>query len=219
MDIDSYDKVISLGYICNVTSMLTTLKKRPKSHVFDRIASPMWAVSELVSNDFSDFLSKSNIEKKVLFTNSQEEFVIDKKHYIRLVAPDITSAAFERIRVSLVNKADEFKSMLQNADPKTPILFIRCEEKDSYADRGDRVIFPEYAERYAQSELSHVEQLSDTLKTKYPNLSFKIIFLNSNAERFTDEERNIIGIPNPCCDYRDHCVGSEMAKAIKDALA
>lgn len=60
---NNYDEIVPLGYVCNVTSLSDTLHKRNAAYPFDRVGTPMWAVYELIENNFTDFLNKQNIRK------------------------------------------------------------------------------------------------------------------------------------------------------------
>ena len=107
---------------------------------------------------------------------------------------------------------DRLQTLMSTATGK--VLFIRHEEPHFYGDRGARVGDPAYAARYAQTELHWLKQISQTIKSKYPSLDFKILFLNAAGE-FVDAPDNIVGIALPECDYRDRCIGGDMAKNVK----
>lgn len=98
------------------------------------------------------------------------------------------------------------------------IVFIRSEEPASYPDLGNRMSFPDCQDEYSQDEYSqdeyaHLKRFSTTLKAKYPECKFEILFL-SDKGCFADNENNIIGIDGCDVDYRDPFISSKMVTFI-----
>jgi Xaa-Pro aminopeptidase len=210
--LNNFDNYISLGYVCNVASYIAQENKRFSAYVFDRMGTPMWAVSELVANNFDDFLTKSNISAKVLFDKSDKTYVTDSKYYLRLM---LTEQNMETAYDSYVNAVKLYKNRFMTAimNSKESILFIRSEEPTSYTDLGNRIELPEYAEKYKHNELYYVQQFSDTIKKINPDLNFKILFLNKDGNMI-DDDHNIIGVPVPECDYRDPFIAKKMVDSV-----
>ena len=208
--IKKYSNVISLGYICNVYALLTQINKvQAKQHkVFDNIATPMWAVYDLFNTDFADFFKQENLVEKTLFENSDKKYWVDTKFYTRFIALPNYDAMQKRMQTQIEN----LLKALQTESGE--ILFIRYEELNNYSGDGNRIAFPEYAEKYSKPELEYCVLLSDLLKAKYPNLACKILLL-SNQENFVDTEHGIIGIKSPIVDYRDRNVSQQMFNLIK----
>ena len=78
---DNYDNFISIGYVCNVVSLLRKLKKKKETLVFDRMGTPMWAITKLFKTDFANFPPKQeDVENKVLFDGSDKTFSVDKNN-------------------------------------------------------------------------------------------------------------------------------------------
>lgn len=193
----NYDQVISLGYICNVPSYLKNANLRNKAYPFDRVATPMWAVYELIVNNFDQFLE--NLESKKLFIDNDDEFVVDTKYYTRL---SIHKQKFiDKLKEATKRRIGRFNDVL--SDQNKSVLFVRLEEPEHYDDLGDRIMFDEYTSKYENDEKYYLVKLSDFLKNKYPNLNFKILFMSASGE-FTDPEHNIVGIQKPdIANYRE----------------
>jgi len=212
--LDKFDKFVSLGYVCTVSSMLMRLRKRTKTQVFDYMAIPAWAISELLTNNFEQIFDPANMELKVLFDNSDKEYLTDTRYNIRLPFDDYPSHKFENYEESKSQRAVRLHSLLSAAETNgESLLFIRHEEPQHYADLGNRIPNPAHTAKYAQSELYWLQQISQTIKTKYPSLDFKILFFNSAGEMVND---NIVGISLPDCDYREGCAGGKMIKKLQD---
>ena len=84
---NQYKNIVSLGYICSIYAYkVQTLKKKDRqSMVFDHVGVPMWAVHDLIKNDFNDFVNEDHVEKRKLFEDSDKEFWIDNKYYTRFL--------------------------------------------------------------------------------------------------------------------------------------
>jgi Putative papain-like cysteine peptidase (DUF1796) len=209
---DKYNHIISLGYVCNVTEYLNASGNRDKAYVFDRLATPMWAVNELITNGFENFLNHDNIKSDVLFDKSDKKYVYDAKYYIRL---PLSHKQFDNRIEHFAEKIHERKDrFLQLLNEKNKILFIRDQEPTEYADLGNRKSYPEYEQKYQQTEIDYLRTLCIHLETTYPNLDFKILYLNENGS-FVDPNNRIIGIPKCDVDYRDQFVGQKLAKHMK----
>tara|TARA_R100001163_G_C5067572_1_gene206818 strand:- start:3100 stop:3750 length:651 start_codon:yes stop_codon:yes gene_type:complete len=200
---DKFRKLVSLGYICTVFALKfqTLERKDRKSMVFDNVGVPMWAVHDLIKNDFSDFIEPENVEKRKLFKDSDEEIWVDKKYYTRFMFSP------EKIKPKLNKKIENFRNAL--GSKTEPILFVRYKEMVNYDDRGDRIKFSEYDAKYAITERKYLEQLSDHFKATYPELEFKILFM-SDEENSNDTDHNIVTINTPKLDYRNKRIGKQM---------
>jgi hypothetical protein len=206
---NNFDHIISLGYVCNIASYLRSSGKRDKAYVFDRFATPMWAVNELLSNGFSDFLKKENIKSDVLFDNTTKQIAYDSKYYMRLpMSAKSLERRYDQFASKMNERKDRFMSILNGNES---VLFIRDEEPSEYADMGKRVSFPEYETKYSKKELEYVYSFCDFVKKTYPQLDFKVLYLNSEG-KFSDN--NVIGIPKCEADYRDGKIGKKMTDHI-----
>jgi len=204
---EKYNHIISLGYVCNVTSYLNSSKNRDTAYVFDRMATPMWAVNELMKNNFEDLLETVKCEK--LFERSSKPIPYDSKYYIRLpLQPSSYEQRVLELKEKLKERADRLKSILMSGES---VLFIRDEEPTEYPDLGSRLNIDQYSEKYAKSEREYIKELCDYIKLTYPSLQFKVLFLNNEGEFVED---SIVGIPRCDVDYRDMKVGAMLKKHI-----
>ena len=211
--IGNFQNVISIGYVCDTKAFITNTQQSfvRGDYVFDRMGSPMWAVSELVANNFQNFLT--NIGSKVLFDNSEKSYVLDTTYYLRLMLSSPQSINRNKLIASTTIAKNRFMAAING---NQSILFIRSEEPTSYSDIGSRISLPEYADKYANTELSYVNVFSDTVKNINPNLQFKILYLGRTLTApFNDETHNVVGIPiGDAIDYRDPFAGKKIVNAV-----
>lgn len=212
--IKKYNFVIPIGYVCNVTSFVMQQNKRDSAYIFDRAGSSMWAVSELVKNNFEDFLNIDNIIPMKLYDNSEKMYLVDKKYYFRITMP-IHSSKEDLIKhnIDKSKHKDRFVNLINTTSDKS-VLFIRFEEP-SITEDGNRIIYEEYSEKFKFDELYYLKKFSDSIKEKNSLLNFKILFIHSNKEigNFTDVDRNIIGIMMKNeCDYKDPFVSKKVVQ-------
>lgn len=205
-----YDHVVSLGWICNIGTLLHVKMKQPFG-AFDGIATPMWAVTELVENSFDSFLTNMSTAK--IYQNSDKIFSYDTKHFVRTLAKNVDTDGFSSFRLRMQEKGKLFMKMILKEN--STILFIRAEEPSVDRLYGIRSPPDEFKEKYAHDELFYLRKFSDALKILNPSLKFKILYLGS-AGQFHEEERNIVGIPGPTEDYRHPLVIKNMIKTVED---
>lgn len=208
---ENFNDYISLGYICSIPAMITSLRLKKRGYPFDMMGIPAWAVCELFANDFVGFLDPAFVVKKAVFSDTKEEHVVDTVYNARLLPHDASGPRFDKYRSIVLKLVKRLQALCET--PNAKVLFIRQEETHTYNDRGKRVDNAQYSERYAQSELHWLKKLSQTLKAKYPALVFKILFMN-RQNTFVDVADSIVGIGLPTCDYRDRDVGKKMAANI-----
>jgi hypothetical protein len=206
---EHFDDVISIGYICNVSMLLgTTLKN---TYVFDRTATPMWAVNQLIKNNFQDFMLKDNIKSKKLFTNTENMYAVDEKYYIRLIMKlPLSEERYQKFYNNISAAKDRF---LEKLSSKGHVLFIRCKEPYSYKDDGDRILTPDHAKKYQQNESEYVKGFTKMIRNRYPDLKFSVLYLN--GEKTTvNYENHIITIPEPKFSWKDPRVARKMTRHI-----
>jgi hypothetical protein len=200
---NNFDCTVSLGYNCYPKLFENGIR----DCFFDDIATPAWAIKELLINNFSGFFDKSKYNKMQIFDKSNTEFLTNTKYYIRFTNSyqinnlDPMFNLFNKKKTSFLNKL--------NSDKK--ILFIRYEEpimSDHPSVCGNRIIYPEYDAYYKQNELYHMRQLSLYLRTTYPNLKFHIMLignsLNPDIQLNYDNRFNIFTIPNKSIDTKNY---------------
>src|ERR1700679_3033896 len=75
--------IISLGYNCYPSMYNIKTNNTKKDSFFDDIATPMWAIQQLLQNNFDGFFDSSNYNKIKLYDKSNVEFLTNTKYYIR----------------------------------------------------------------------------------------------------------------------------------------
>ena len=194
---DHYDTYLSIGYVCTISTYLFTSSDHSyRSHIFDRIATPMWAVQELLENGFDDFFNHDNMKYLQLFDKSDKKFWIDTKYGIRMLGKDLEYDSKKKLYDRYIQN---FMTKLNNAHS---LLFIRQDEPMEYADMGKRLLcYPDKLDEYkALLKFSH------WVETVYPQLDFHILWLTDQKD--VENTRYIHIIPNVECDYRNPRMGS-----------
>lgn len=205
---------ISIGYVCNVASYLLSKRLTSTKSVFDRIGTPMWAVNELFETDFNEMFLEENLKSEKLFTDDKKESWYDEKYYIRFVY----NKNYEVFKKIMDKRVEMMKEELENWEEgkNKPIIFIRCEEKDNYEKRGERIYMDKYKLKYEKNELEYLKLFTEIIKRKYPKVIFKVIFLNKMVkDNFYDKEHEIIGIEYPNLDYSDIHVARDMREVFE----
>lgn len=195
-----FDKVVSLGYNCYPRMYVNFCeKKADKTCFFDDIATPAWAIQQLLENDFNGFFDQSKYVKKRIFNDSELEFLMNERYYIRF-DNKYNINALDNLFNTFQSKKDKLLQLLNSTQK---ILFIRYEEPttNNIPRLGTtRIIYDEYASYYSHNELYYMQQLSSYLQTTYPNLDFHILFIgnsmNSTVQLSYDENSKIFTIPN-----------------------
>jgi hypothetical protein len=191
LNLNKYDKIISLGTTCTFSFMFT-LKNFHRS-VFDTsIVAPMWGICQLISNNFDGFLSNMVYDK--LYDGANGSGIYDKKYFMRTFGNNPRAPDYMGFCKIMQDKGDEFMELLKTA--KGNILFLRHAEMQSHKYYGTRLPNVEFDVYYSKPEIEYVKQFSNIIKTINPNLKFKILFMSPDEDCFVDEEHNIIGIPD-----------------------
>lgn len=191
LDLNKFDKIISLGTTCTFSFMFPM--ENFYRCIFDSsIVTPMWAVCQLISNNFEDFLSNVAYEK--LYDGANGSGIYDKKYYIRTFGNNPLAPDYIAFCDIMKNKSAEFMETLRTATGN--ILFLRHAEVTYHKYYGNRLNHPDFVEYFAKPELDYVKDFSNIIKNLNPNIKFKILFMSDVDECFTDDEHNIIGIPD-----------------------
>jgi hypothetical protein len=208
---NQFDDVISIGYICNVSMLLGTTSDN--KYVFDRTATPMWAVTSLVENNFSDFMLKNNLEKQILFNNDTTEYAVDTNYYIRMrMTLPLSDERYINFFTNINLAKNRFLDKLNSQSDS--ILFIRAREPMVYSDDGERIISDKYIAKYSKDELEYLKDFSQLLMNKYPNLKFNILFLSENTKN-VDKIHKIVTVPEPPYSWKDPRIGRKMRQHIE----
>jgi hypothetical protein len=199
-----FDKYIllSLGSNCNVKKYIDTIKPNNPTQFFDYIGTSMWAINELIENDFTDIFNKDDFENMRTSTK-YGDIVTNKKYYLRFLH-DLKNIDHDKTKVYTINnkihvcKANNFAECKDKYDRRrqrfidiltssNKILFIRLEE-----DNRDRIIYDIYKDKLQKSELEYTFDLSNTLKRKYSGLDFMILVISFNHDTTYYQEHNVI---------------------------
>lgn len=178
-------KFISLGYNCCFKKYIQNKIIKQETQLFDYIGTPMWAINEIVENNFnSDELCKGeNYQKIEIYEKSDKKILVNIKYFIRIIH-EITD-----INDNLINQMKRRCERLHNIFKNTKkIIFLRYEEK------MDKKEFPEYKEKYETKELDYIKQFANLIKFKYPQLEFKIIYVSITEDNNIFKEYNLLVI-------------------------
>lgn len=208
---NNFDHIVSLGYNCFPCMYC---KCKDKKHctisLFDDIATPAWAIKELLINNFNGLFNERYYVPMYLFDNANRKFLTNVKYYMRFTNKYPQGAIKQVVKI-LENKKDVFMNYLKSTDK---ILFVRYEEPlfndiPNLCDVGDkRIIYPAYRSYYANNEIFHLEQLSDYIQTTYPTLDFHIMFIgnamNPSVPLGYDNNTKIFTLPNQSINLENY---------------
>lgn len=175
-------KIYSLGYNCCVKRYIDIIAKKGATNLFDYIGSSMWSINKLLENDFQDLFDINMYKNMEIIANCN--IITNEKYYFRFLHDLKTMDNFKKFKESYERRIIRFKEELNN---KNKILFIRLEEP-----KQDRIIYDQYKEYFQKNELEYLKDYSIIIKTKYPKLIFKIIFISETFETSILEEHNIL---------------------------
>lgn len=157
---------ISLGYNCYIKKYLNKYWKHCETQVFDWLGTSMWAVNKLFENDAVDAFTASQYCNTPI--TKARSIPTHKEYYIRALHDNPQQMADKYQR-----RWGRMKGMLSKEDAK--VVFIRLEE-----DPTDRLPHPARQENQ-EEELYYIGEFVDTIKSKYPSLDFRILFLSHSA--------------------------------------
>lgn len=193
-----FKNLVNLGYIWTLTDFIIRQGKRYGKKPFDYVAAPMWAVAELMENDFEDYLV--DVEHRQVYSGgaTEDDFCVDNRYYVQFPQSYMPQQLHKAIQRSVSPFLDFLR--VPTADLT---LFIRVEERNSLPGLGTRKVSQAYQEKYhAGDELYYLKQFCQTVKTKYPSFHFKVLFLNCRDD-FVDNVNGIVGIKiTKAYDYR-----------------
>lgn len=187
------NNLVSIGYNCFFKKFLKTkIMFKKETHFFDNIGISMWAINELLSNDFEDFFNHEYYKKIQIKNNEDNNFLSNTKYYVRF-PHDLEVSKFNnnynnRYFVNFVNTYQRRKIRLYNFLTNCKkIIFLRLEE-----DNDKRIFYPEYEEKFINTEFENLISFSEIIKKKFNNQNFVIIFISRTLETNIDDANNII---------------------------
>lgn len=193
-----YDKIISLGSNCFIKIFLRHIKCEQETHFFDYIGCPMWSVYELIKNDFSDVFNIEEYRNEYTLIGLPK--MVTNSRYNLKFNHDLSNFKFtdqfSEFKEKYKRRIKRFMDLLMSSEN---ILFMRFEET-----KENRIIKEKYNEKNKISELEYIKLFSKFLRSNYPELKFKIIFISKTWFDNVDEENNIVTINeiNKIHDYK-----------------
>jgi len=166
-----------------------------ETHFFDYIGSSMWAVCELIENDFAHIDDISEYQSMQVTT--KETLITNNRYYLRFkhdfTAIEHETGVIETLPVCIEKykrRAERFQNLLRSSEK---ILFIRFEEETT-----DRIFLPQDNEK-RKPEVEHLKDLSDLLSRKYPQLEAKFMLVESTKPSTLPFSEIVAGYPNILC--------------------
>jgi len=172
---------ISLGWNCEpaIHGVNMGIRKRReegyKTCVFDEMVSNYPGIIQCIENDFEGFLDINNLELK----NIGEMVIYNKKYnfWFNHESPGhanlyITQNWEHGINHYILNNYQFFIERYQR----------RIDNFRNYLNSGNHIYF--IINRYNTYCVEHISQLNETIRRKYPSLSYEFIFMNSDKKDF-----------------------------------
>jgi len=189
--------VLSLGYNCFVKIFLQKINKEQETHFFDWLGSSMWSVRHLLENQFEHVTDKNQISYMHVLQKGNEYVWTHQQYYLRYLhdfeqsckkkTKDITEKEWNDFIQKYNRRAERFLSTLQKS-PK--ILFIRLEEV-----KENRIHYPQYESFTQKNEIEELESVSTWIRNSYPNLIYKIIYIERYSfgpSQIDEKDSNIL---------------------------
>lgn len=197
-----FDKVLSLGYNCDVKNLIYTNGVNQETNFFDDKGTSMWSICDLLKNDFSGLSEIENYGQMNI--RERHRILVNKKYYIRFQHESYLFNEHSNNNKHNNNLFDMFKTLERRADrfkehltKYNKILFIRLEE----CNKG-RIMYPEYKEKNNKEEYEYVLEFSRIIKKKYKNLNYFIIYISTKKYKEYDEENKVITLCNRECEEK-----------------
>lgn len=190
-----FDKVISLGGNCYPKIYFSFVKYNQETYFFDYLGSPMWAVNELIDNNFSFLFNKEDYENMNILTNTPNEYIYTNKKYYLVLRHDFEYQKLKKGKI-LINDSQfkEFQDkyerriirMNELLNSNKNILFVRFHENKN------KIIYSDYEEKYKKNELEYLFDFSELIKKKFLTLKFKIIYITKDLNNNYYKDNNLI---------------------------
>lgn len=180
--------LLSLGFNCTIKRFLDFTKLTSgETNFFDYIGSSMWSINELFQNDFANLFNWTEYKHFQIMNGEKSNYLTNSRYYLRFFH-DLSTYSTDKLKDDVVGKYSRRKQRLYDIlNESKYVVFIRHEEIIE-----NRIIYDEYAEKFMTNELEHTKNFSHIIKTKFPNLKFKIILLSLEHNDYYFIEHNII---------------------------
>ena len=173
---------------------------------FDWIGTPMWAICDLLENNFEDFTNKDCYELKTRFTHKEDKYLTHSKYDFVFVhdygksIENIPEEKYKKVEEDYNRRVLRFQSIL-NSPMK--LFFIRLEQ-----DISNRIGLPEQQNEH--DEYYYVEKFADLLLSK--GYTFTILYITTSQKKGYDKQKHICRIQYANPDKK--IIGGEELKQI-----
>lgn len=187
---DKY-KWVSIGYNCFMRICIDRSNiLKPMTNFFDYLGTPMWAVHQLIQNDFpSDFFDQTMYKNMFMFKDRKNVMHTNRiythsKYMIRVAhdlpnyndpSPPFPQLEFDAFVLKYKRRIPRFKQLLEQT--RFPLLFFRYQEPLENHD-----IPTEHEHYYDVPEDQQMERFDQMLQQKYPSLRYKILYFQTDVE-------------------------------------
>lgn len=213
---------VGIGATCHVGIFLFELyaesrKLYPRS-VFDHMELPMWAVCELVEQDFVDFLNKSLFKpiRRIRFKDNL--WMTHCKYNIRfngILGVDlgveqktIDDSRWDIVTSFYTKQLSAWKTLLTE---KKPLVFFRLE----YESPSDSMIYPQFYK--PEPELVYLERFAKWLESK--EVPYHIVWFSKQInETSYDAQMKIAKVPYQTMKPGDILNGDQLLSHVKRYL-
>lgn len=190
---ENNNNFISIGYNCFFKKFLKIkFLNKKETNFFDNIGISMWGINELLLSDFEDFFNPDNYKQIKIKNNENNEFLSNVKYYVRF-PHDLPIAEFDgnfngKYFNNFINMYSRRKNRLYDLLSNCKkVVFLRLEE-----DVDDRIIYPEYGDKFKTGEFENLLVFTEIIKNKFPNLNFTVIYVSRTIETNIYVSNNII---------------------------
>lgn len=191
--IEKFDDVRSLGYNCYTKLYFNSLKIAQETHFFDYIGTSVWAIIDLLNNDFEGMFDESNYKIMNIMKKGDDQFlVVNQKYFIRckhefkktldknfdleiLNEYEIDKEELDDFIEKMKRRKERFMNMFSN---NNNLLFIRYEE-----DPTGRYEFKQYDEKFTISYIDNLKILSDMFKKLNPEKKITILDISHRHDK------------------------------------
>lgn len=182
--IKKYDDVISLGFNCYFKLLFKKVytKCDTENQFFDYAGSPMWALNELVKNNFKNIFNRDDY-KPIKVWKDKPQTLIGNIKYDTIFRHDfIKEPSYFEFNYFKQKYARRKERFFKRLDTNKKILLCRLEEHR--IGRNDNEAFKD---KYQTSELEYLREFRKIIKSKYPRTDFHILYIS-----YTEPESKIL---------------------------
>ncbi len=218
--IKKYDDVISLGNNCGLKMYFSKyLDISKETDFFDYIGTPIWAIVELLKNDFNNLLNKNEFIYRQNFVDNSGCCMTNARYDLKFRHdfPKLTKEKISEYKIKdnefnyfkekIIRRKNRLKSKITNLKK---ILFIRLEEQLT-----NKIIPEKFIEKYRETEYDYIKEIIIELKKINPKLEVTVIYLTKKLKNNYIKEDNIITLE---CDINMRIDILEIIDKIKEVF-